>query len=111
MTWGVQGYLQTNVFGKLPYKTSPSGGARHPVEVCLDGPQGEGSQQGDLPLPGQGPSPGKNTPGKASARLASEYCAGQPSFGEAAALFIMTAVFARTMWKYGRGFGLPGWFC
>ena len=27
-TWGVQGYVQTNVFGKLPYKTSPSGGAR-----------------------------------------------------------------------------------
>ena len=28
--------------------------------------------------------------------------ADQPYFGEAAALFIMTAVFARTMWKYGR---------
>src|SRR6185437_6970813 len=41
-------------------------------------------------------------PGKATARAASAYCARQAYFGKAAALFIMTAVFARTMWKYGR---------
>jgi SagB-type dehydrogenase family enzyme len=34
--------------------------------------------------------------------MASVYCAGQRYFSGAAALFIMTAVFARTMWKYGR---------
>ena len=34
-TWGVQGYFQSDAFGKLPYKTSPSGGARHPGEVYL----------------------------------------------------------------------------
>ena len=34
-TWGVQGYFQTKMFGRLPYKTSPSGGARHPGEVYL----------------------------------------------------------------------------
>ncbi len=39
---------------------------------------------------------------KASARLASAYCAEQTYFGGAAALFIMTAVFGRTMWKYAR---------
>jgi SagB-type dehydrogenase family enzyme len=41
-------------------------------------------------------------PVKASPHIASAYCAGQPYFGAAAALFIMTAVFARTMWKYCR---------
>ena len=41
-------------------------------------------------------------PAKVSPRMASAYCAGQPYFAGAAALFIMTAVFARTMWKYGR---------
>jgi SagB-type dehydrogenase family enzyme len=41
-------------------------------------------------------------PAKVSPRLASAYCADQPYFAGAAALFIMTAVFARTMWKYGR---------
>jgi SagB-type dehydrogenase family enzyme len=34
--------------------------------------------------------------------MASAYCADQRYFSGAAALFIMTAVFARTMWKYGR---------
>jgi SagB-type dehydrogenase family enzyme len=41
-------------------------------------------------------------PAKVSPRMASAYCADQSYFGGAAALFIMTAVFARTMWKYGR---------
>ncbi len=41
-------------------------------------------------------------PAPVSPRKASAYCAGQPYFSGAAALFIMTAVFARTMWKYGR---------
>jgi SagB-type dehydrogenase family enzyme len=41
-------------------------------------------------------------PGTATPRMASAYCADQSYFAKAAALFIMTAVFARTMWKYGR---------
>ncbi|HEY6925847.1 MAG TPA: SagB/ThcOx family dehydrogenase [Steroidobacteraceae bacterium] len=100
-TWGVQGYVQTNVFGKLPYKTSPSGGARHPIEVYLVALRVKGLEKG---LYHYQPKDNLLTriPGKARARTASAYCADQPYFGEAAALFIMTAVFARTMWKYGR---------
>jgi SagB-type dehydrogenase family enzyme len=41
-------------------------------------------------------------PAAATSRIAAAYCAHQSYFGKAAALFIMTAVFARTMWKYGR---------
>jgi SagB-type dehydrogenase family enzyme len=40
-------------------------------------------------------------PIKVSPRKAGAYCADQWYFSGAAALFIMTAVFARTMWKYG----------
>ena len=100
-TWGVQGYVQTNVFGKLPYKTSPSGGARHPIEVYLVALRVKGLERGIYHYQAKDNLLTK-IPGKASARMASAYCAGQPYFGEAAALFIMTAVFARTMWKYGR---------
>ena len=100
-TWGVQGYVQTNVFGKLPYKTSPSGGARHPVEVYLVALRVKGLKRGIYHYQAKDNLLTK-IPGKASARRASAYCADQPYFGEAAALFIMTAVFARTMWKYGR---------
>jgi hypothetical protein len=31
VTWGVQGYVESGYCGPLPLKTSPSGGARHPI--------------------------------------------------------------------------------
>jgi SagB-type dehydrogenase family enzyme len=100
-TWGVQGYVRTNVFGMMPYKTSPSGGARHPGEVYLMALRVDGLERGMYHYQSKdnrlAKLPVKVTPAKASA-----YCADQPYFAPAAALFIMTAVFARTMWKYGR---------
>jgi SagB-type dehydrogenase family enzyme len=101
-TWGVQGYFQTDVFGKLPYKTSPSGGARHPIEVYLMALRVAGLKRGLYHYEAKDHRLAR-LPGKSSPRLASACCAGQPYFGSAAALFIMTAIFARTMWKYGRG--------
>ena len=100
-TWGVQGYFQTNVFGKLPYKTSPSGGARHPIEVYLMALRVAGLKRGLYHYQARDHRLAR-LPGKSSPRLASAYCADQPHFAGAAALFIMTAVFARTLWKYGR---------
>ena len=97
-TWGVQGYLSTP-YGAAPHKSSPSGGARHPGEVYL------------LALKVRGLSPGlyyyhpknhclvtlRNGPME---EKAVEYCAGQAYVKDAAALFLMTAVFPRSMWKY-----------
>ena len=100
-TWGVQGYFQTNIFGRLPYKTSPSGGARHPIEVYLLALRVDGLKRGIYHYQAKDNRLAR-LPAKASPRMASAYCADQPHFAEAAALFIMTAVFARTMWKYGR---------
>jgi SagB-type dehydrogenase family enzyme len=102
-TWGVQGYVETNVFGNLPYKTSPSGGARHPIEVYLVALRVKGLDRGGIYHYQAKDNTLAKIPGKVTARRASDYCAGQPYFGAAAALFIMTAVFERTMWKYGRG--------
>ncbi len=100
-TWGVQGYLDAQELGMLPYKTSPSGGARHPGEVYLMALRVEGLERGMYHYQ---PNDHRlaRLPGRATARRASAYCAGQSYFGKAAALFLMTAVFARTMWKYGR---------
>jgi len=100
-TWGVQGYFHTDVFGKLPYKTSPSGGARHPGEVYLMALRVEGLERGLYHYQARDNRLAR-LPGRATPRMASAYCAGQSYCAEAAALFIMTAVFARTMWKYGR---------
>jgi SagB-type dehydrogenase family enzyme len=97
-TWGVMGFLPTTL-GRLPHKTSPSGGARHPGEVYL------------VPLRVEGLAPGLyhyNPRGHYLTQLhqgemrskAVEYCAGQTYVREAGALFLMTAVLPRSMWKY-----------
>lgn len=100
-TWGVQGYLQTDEFGPLPYKTSPSGGARHPGEVYLMALRVRGLERGLYHYQSADHRLARISRG-ANARMARRYCADQSYFSQAAALFIMTAVFARTMWKYGR---------
>lgn len=100
-TWGVQGYLQSDVFGKLPYKTSPSGGARHPGEVYLMALHVDGLERGLYHYQARDHRLAR-LPGEATLRTARAYCADQSYCAKAAALFIMTAVFARTMWKYGR---------
>jgi SagB-type dehydrogenase family enzyme len=100
-TWGVQGYLETNVFGPLPHKTSPSGGARHPGEVYLMALRVDGLDRGMYHYQSKDHRLTR-LPARVSPHLASVYCADQRYFSGAAALFIMTAVFARTMWKYAR---------
>ena len=99
LVWGVTGHLQSPVFGKLLRKTSPSAGARHPGEVYLMALRVKGLRAGLYHY-----HPGHHylerissnaTPDKA--RL---YCGRQRYVRDAAALFLMTAVFRRTMWKY-----------
>ena len=100
-TWGVQGYLDAGIFGLLPYKTSPSGGARHPGEVYLMALSVDGLKRGIYHYQASNHCLAR-LDASATPRTAAAYCADQAYFGNAAALFIMTAVFARTMWKYGR---------
>jgi SagB-type dehydrogenase family enzyme len=98
-TWGIQGYIESKAFGRLPLKTSPSGGARHPVEVYLMALRVDGLKAGMYHYQASDHLLEKISAG-ASPRTAREYCADQPYVAGAAALFIMTGVFSRTMWKY-----------
>ena len=99
LVWGVTGYVHSPMFGKLLHKTSPSAGARHPGEVYV------------MALRVKGLSPGlyhyhpahhylKTISTNATGQRAWLYCARQDHARNAAALFLMTAVFRRTMWKY-----------
>jgi SagB-type dehydrogenase family enzyme len=99
LVWGVNGYLYSPRFGKLLHKTSPSAGARHPGEVYL------------MALRVEGLSPGlyhyhpahhhlETIRADATREKAWLYCARQNFVKNAGALFLMTAVFRRTMWKY-----------
>jgi SagB-type dehydrogenase family enzyme len=98
LTWGVQAWIELPI-GRVALKTSPSGGARHPIEVYLLARQVTGLPAGiyhyaadthRLELLRRG----------ATSRQISEYLADQPWFAPAAALMLMTAVFPRSHWKY-----------
>jgi SagB-type dehydrogenase family enzyme len=98
-TWGVQAYTDTDHFGRLPLKTSPSGGARHPIEVYLLALKVKGLDRGLYHYDARDHALERISSGATSQR-ARAYCADQPYVARAAALFIMTGVFARTLWKY-----------
>ncbi len=98
-TWGVHGYIETKHFGMLPLKTSPSGGARNPIEVYLMALNVAGLKPGLYHYETKGHAL-ETISCEATPKMAQAYCADQPFVGKSAALFIMTAVFARSMWKY-----------
>ena len=98
-TWGQTGASTYRGTGDLVIKTSPSGGARHPVETY------------PVVLAVQGIDPGiyhysvrHNAlellrPG-VFANLAVDLCSGHQWIRDAAAVFFMTAVIERSAWKY-----------
>jgi SagB-type dehydrogenase family enzyme len=98
LTWGVQAWIDVPA-GRLALKTSPSGGARHPVEVYVLARKVKGLRPGlyhyapdahRLRLLRSG----------ASSRQITEYIGGQEWFAGAAVEMLMTAVLPRTLWKY-----------
>jgi SagB-type dehydrogenase family enzyme len=101
LVWGVTGSVYSPLFGKLPLKTSPSGGARHPGEVYLMALRVSNLKRGLYYYHPVGHHL-ETISTKATRDEAWLYCARQDYVRNAAALFIMTAVFPRTMWKYGK---------
>jgi len=98
-TWGTTSHLNVPVLGRLPLKTSPSAGARHPIEVYVLALHVEGLPAG---LYHYAPELHRLEKLRITRpeNKAVEYCSGQAWVRRAAALFIMTAVFPRVMWKY-----------
>jgi SagB-type dehydrogenase family enzyme len=99
LVWGVTGYLRVPMVGKLLRKTSPSGGARHPGEVYLMALRVKGLRPGLYHY-----HPGRHCLERLSTTATPDqaflYCGRQRYVRNAAALFLMTAIFRRTMWKY-----------
>ena len=98
LTWGVQTWIDFP-YGRQALKTSPSGGARHPVEVYVVTSRVEGLPRGVFHYAADRHCLEFLRPGCDARRLTS-LLAGQKYFSGAAAIFFMTAVFARTQWKY-----------
>ena len=99
-TWCVTDFLEVPLLGRLPLKTSPSAGARHPIEAYVLSIRVQGLKPGLYHYQMQAHCLEKLRNLHNAALKGAQFCAGQPWAGKAAALFIMTAVFERAMWKY-----------
>jgi SagB-type dehydrogenase family enzyme len=99
LTWGVQRHATVAGQGDVVFKTSPSGGGRHPIEAYV------------MALGVRGLARGlyhynalthrlERLPGRVSPDSAVKFLGGQSWFRGAAVVVFMTAVFAREQWRY-----------
>jgi len=98
-TWGATGELDSPNFGRLLHKTSPSGGARHPGEVYLAAFDVEGLAPGLYHYNVRDHALELLRRGDLRREL-ERLAVGQKHVGRAAAVCVMTAVWARSSWKY-----------
>src|SRR2546425_3334276 len=98
-TWGRISYYETREFGKLLHKTSPSAGARHPIETYAIVNNVKGIEPGIYHYSVKNHSLELLKAGDFRERCV-QLTAGHAWTKNASALFIMTAVVARTAWKY-----------
>lgn len=98
-TWGVRGSGHVEGQGDIVFKTSPSGGSRHPIEAYLIAKNVAGLAAGVYHYDCSGHSLVMVGPAIDDERLV-RILAHQYYFAPSAALVVMTACFERTMWRY-----------
>jgi SagB-type dehydrogenase family enzyme len=99
LTFGVQRWAELPRIGKVALKTSPSGGARHPIECYVLALRIKGLGRGLYHYRPDRHVLEQLTSG-ATPHQVSRYLPGQGWYGDASGLVLMTAVFARTQWRY-----------
>jgi len=99
LTFGIQQWVDFLGLGRLPLKTSPSGGARHPIEAYVLALRVVGLHRGLYHYAADSHCLELLKPG-ASSQQVIRLLAGQSWYGSVAALVLMTAVFPRDQWKY-----------
>jgi SagB-type dehydrogenase family enzyme len=99
LTWGVQRWAHARGQGRVAFKTSPSGGARHPIEAYVLALRVKGLPRGLYHYAADRHNL-ERLNRRATSRQIVQYCADQTWYGSAAAIVIMTAVFARERWRY-----------
>jgi len=99
LTWGVREWVSVPPLGRFAVKTSPSGGALHPIEAYVVARDVEGIAPGIYHYDATRHRLELLRRGMTRDQM-SDYVIGQRWFSEAAAFVVMTAVFTRTQWKY-----------
>jgi SagB-type dehydrogenase family enzyme len=98
-TWGRISLYETEEFGGLLHKSSPSAGARHPIEAYAVVNNVKGVDRGIYHYSVRNHSLELLKEGDFRDKCA-EFSAGQEWTRNASVFFIMTAVVPRTAWKY-----------
>jgi SagB-type dehydrogenase family enzyme len=98
-TWGRTGWKDGGPMGRLPVKTSPSGGSLHPIECYVLAWNVRGLRPGLYHYDVAGDDLRRLRSGDLRA-AAVRAASGQRWVRRAAFLCVMTAVFERTLWKY-----------
>ena len=99
LSFAVQAWLSVAGAGKLAQKTSPSGGALHPLETYVMLRRVAGVKPGIYHYDAIGRKLQRIQSGVSAANIQS-YLAGQWWFQDAAFVVFLTAIFGRTQWKY-----------
>lgn len=99
LTFGVREWVSVPPLGRFAVKTSPSGGALHPIEAYVVARDVEGVLPGIFHYDAGRHRLELLRRGMTRDRM-SDYVMGQRWFSEVAAFVLMTAVFTRTQWKY-----------
>jgi SagB-type dehydrogenase family enzyme len=99
LTFGVQQWADQQALGVAMLRTSPSAGARHPIEAYVVVRDVDGMAPGIYHYTPDTHELSQLHGGNVGERLA-KYLPGQPFYTQAPAVVIMTAVFTRTEWQY-----------
>jgi SagB-type dehydrogenase family enzyme len=97
LTAGVHGWLDTPAGDRLPLTTSPSGGARHPIDVCVLALHVRGLRSGLYRYDGIGHTLTSIGP---PPRRIREYLPQQFWYEDAAAIAFLCATYGRTLDRY-----------
>ena len=99
LTWGVQAWVEVEGLGRMPLKTSPSGGARHSVEAYVAVRRVAGVAPGLYHYEAAAHRLVRLRAGL-TARVLAACVPHQSWMATAPILVFMTAVFARAQWRY-----------
>jgi SagB-type dehydrogenase family enzyme len=99
LSWGVQKWVKFPGIGRLVLKTSPSAGARHPIEVYVLAVNVKGLPRGLYHYASDRHCL-ELLKRKATPRDVVRFLGNQWWYASAGALMLMTAVFPRNQWKY-----------
>jgi SagB-type dehydrogenase family enzyme len=99
LTAGVQSWVTAKGEGRVPLKTAPSGGARHPIEAYVLARRVRSLDPGIYHYAADRHAL-ERVPGSAAPPAFDEVLPTQSWYRGAAALVLFTAVFERTRWRY-----------